>query len=102
MHKDKDYPHSHGKACEMAEIAKSTSKRWNKDDLLNMPGVFKRIWDKKNKTDNVCFSDFGIKYLKWLKGFSGKDKDNAFYIRIILDAIKKGRIDKSKVGWPPK
>ncbi len=99
---EKEYVYSFAEACKKSKNIKSTAKRWDTDGLLNMPGVYKRIWDPKNKTDNRWFSGFGIKYLAWLKGFSGAKKSNAFYISIIIDAIHRGRVDLKKVGWPSK
>lgn len=99
---DKEYVYKHAEAAKKAGIVKSTSKRWLKDGLLDVPGVFKRIRNERNKTNDVCFSEYGVRYLKFLKAFSGKDKDNAFYIRIIIAAIKEGRLDKKKIGWPMK
>ncbi len=83
-------------AAKEVGIASSTLKRWIRNKLFPK----EKVWSAKFGMNVYLFNGKEILYLKWLKKMSGADKGSEFYLRLLFQYIREGRIPKESLGWP--
>ena len=79
-------------------IAPSTLKRWIRKKLFPI----EKTWSDKYGMKVFLFDKKDIQYLKWLKLMSGADKGSEFYLKLLFQYVREGKIDKGQLGWPSK
>ena len=80
------------------DIAELTIRRWEAKGLVEK----KLQWDERQQKEIRLYSEKDIVFLKWLKKMGGSHQSNEFYIKMLAEYIKTGKIDPSRLGWPMK
>ena len=85
-------------AAREIKVTTLTLKKWEKENLISI----KKEWSQKYKEKIRYYSEEDMQLLKWIARMSKGNRSNFEYLRLLIEYIKTGRINTTKLRWPPK